>query len=288
MIHKLPLFSIFAAGKSFALNHVKMIFREIAKVVENYLIADNTYLANLSAPKIASSIKPGQFINILPSADWEKVMRRPMSAAGASNNCISIIYKAVGEGTKIMSGWAEGDVIDIIGPLGNSWEGFEKTPVLIGGGVGIAPIYFLHNELANRGVDHFLIMGARNSAEHFLTHSPADKILLTTDNGTLGIPGDVINGLNEIKKAVDIKDCKLFVCGPAPMMEALRLLAVEENIDCDIALETLMACGFGICQGCTMEYASASNQRNTYRQKFGLVCIDGPIFKAKDIKTCYL
>ena len=125
-----------------------MIYNEIAKVISNEKIAENIYEAVLFSPKISNSSKPGQFINILPSNNWDKVMRRPMSIASQKNNNISIIYKVFGEGTDIMSKWTRNYKIDIIGPLGNYWENFsDKLPILIGGGVGIAPILNLHTLL---------------------------------------------------------------------------------------------------------------------------------------------
>ena len=86
----------------------------------------------------------------------------------------------------------------------------------------------------------------------------------------------------------NIKECKFFVCGPPMMMESVKLFSEKKDIECDVALETLMACGFGICQGCTVEFKNNNNHQHSYRDKYGLVCCDGPIFNAKDIKTCLL
>ena len=126
------------------------------------------------------------------------------------------------------------------------------------------------------------------ASEHFIEHDPGNKLIMCTDDGSFGISGNVIAGLDTIRAGMDLKEAKLFVCGPAPMMEAVREVAVGENIECEIALETVMACGFGICQGCTMEYAANGDDANTYRNKFGLVCMDGPVFGANEIKTCFL
>ena len=109
-----------------------MIFNETAQIISNEMIAENIYQAFMHSPKIASSVKPGQFINILPSGGWSHVMRRPMSVASQESEAISIIYKDIGPGTSIMSRWVDGDRVDIIGPLGNFWEDYEATfPVLI-------------------------------------------------------------------------------------------------------------------------------------------------------------
>ena len=145
------------------------IYSEIASVKSNKMIADNIYEAFLYSPNISSQSKPGQFINILPSYNWNNVMRRPMSVASQGNNLISIIYKVFGEGTKLISEWKENDTIDIIGPLGNKWYDYKsKYPILVGGGVGIAPILNLHHHLQDLGIKHSLICGARTKNEHFL------------------------------------------------------------------------------------------------------------------------
>ena len=128
-----------------------MIYNESAIVRFTSELADGIYKTILYSPKISSSSKPGQFINILPNDDWSNVMRRPMSIASQDNNEISIIYKVIGEGTDVMSKWETDSAVDIIGPLGNYWMDFYMhTPILIGGGVGIAPILNLHNHLLKK------------------------------------------------------------------------------------------------------------------------------------------
>ena len=259
---------------------------EICKVVSNELISKNTYKATLFSPKIAKESSPGQFVNILPSNSWDLAMRRPMSLSGVNENNIELIYKVFGSGTDLMSKWKRADKIDIIGPLGNSWSDFEKMPVLIGGGVGIAPIMYLSNYLKNKNIVHYLIMGAKDKSEHFLTHDIEKKVFLSTDNGSIGIKGDVLDAF----KSIDLinNEIKIFSCGPSVMMENLKDFSNKNDIDCDLALETVMACGFGICQGCTVEYSHSNSVNHSYRSKYGLVCLDGPIFSSKKIKTCKL
>jgi len=262
------------------------IFQENAKVIYTREIAYNMFETMLYSPKISQHIKAGQFINILPSNNWNNIMRRPMSVASQETNNISIIYKVVGQGTQIMKNWKVNDMINILGPLGNFWEGYENNiPILIGGGVGVAPIINLKNHLDDLNIEHIMIMGAKIRNEHFLNHDPDKGIYLSTDNGSTGISGTVIDVLNTINYNVNNK---IFACGPPAMMEAVKAFSIEKEIDCDLAIETIMACGFGICQGCTVEIVNIEKNKNSYRQKYALACIDGPIFKAKDIKTCYL
>ena len=261
-----------------------MIYNEIAKVISNNEIAENIYEAVLFSPKISHESKPGQFINILPSKDWGKVMRRPMSIASQNDGKISMIYKIFGEGTLIMSQWLIDETVDIIGPLGNSWRNYEnKIPILIGGGVGIAPIMNFHNMLNELSIKHYLIMGARTKKEHFMKHNVNENIFLCTDNENYGIKGNIIVGLEQILTNNSNNDIKIFACGPSNMMRAVADYSLNYKIDCNLALETIMACGIGICQGCTVVKSSASG-KNTYREKYALACIDGPIFNIKDLQ----
>tara|TARA_X000001036_G_scaffold277106_1_gene257417 strand:+ start:218 stop:1021 length:804 start_codon:yes stop_codon:yes gene_type:complete len=263
------------------------IFQEKAKVVYTREIAENTFETMLHSPEISNHSKPGQFINILPSLNWYSMMRRPMSIASQGDGEISIIYKVVGDGTRLMQSWGVGELVDIIGPLGNFWTEYrDYEPILIGGGVGIAPIMNLKKHLDNLDIDSHLIMGARTSDEHFLKHNPNRQVYMSTDDGSLGINGTVINVLESLGQSINNK--KIFACGPPGMMEAVKTYSLNNNIICDLAIETIMACGVGICQGCTVELNQHCEDQNSYRQKYALACIDGPIFNARDIKTCYL
>jgi len=263
------------------------IFQENARVIYTREIAENTFETMLYSPKISNCSKPGQFINILPSFNWDAMMRRPMSIASQSDDNISIIYKIVGNGTKLMQAWGVGQIVDIIGPLGNFWTEYrDYDPILIGGGVGIAPIINLKNYLDKLNIKSELIMGARTKSEHFLSHNPKKNQYMSTDDGSLGVEGTVIDVLKLINEDMNCK--KIFACGPSGMMESVKTFSLDNNIVCDLAIETIMACGVGICQGCTVELNKVDNNKNSYRKKYALACIDGPIFNAKDIKTCYL
>ena len=251
------------------------------------MIADNIYEAVLYSPNISAQSKPGQFINILPSYNWNNVMRRPMSVASQNHDLISIIYKVFGEGTKLISQWKENDNVDIIGPLGNVWHDYElKYPILVGGGVGIAPILNLHNHLINLEITHSLICGARTKQEHFLEHNPDNNIFLSTDIDEYGIKGNVINAIDIILKEKQVDPIKIFSCGPHGMLQAIHQYSIVNDYDCQLAMETIMACGIGICQGCTV-VKECSNHSHSYRNKYALACIDGPVFDAKEISNAF-
>ena len=214
-------------------------------------------------------------------------MRRPMSIASQGNGEINIIYKAIGNGTRIMANWQKGEVVDLIGPLGNYWEEYDVThPILIGGGVGIAPILNLHNHLKKLEIKHSLICGARTKQEHFLEHNPDNDIFLSTDIDEYGIKGNVINAIDIILKEKQVDPIKIFSCGPHGMLQAIHQYSISNDYDCQLAMETIMACGIGICQGCTIVKES-SDHLHSYRDKYALACIDGPVFDAKEISNAF-
>ena len=260
---------------------------EIASVKSNKMIADNIYEAVLYSPNISAYSKPGQFINILPNSNWNNVMRRPMSIASQNNDSISIIYKVFGEGTKLISEWEENDKIDIIGPLGNTWYDYESEyPILVGGGVGIAPILNLHKHLEKLGIKHSLICGAKTKQEHFLLHDPNNNIFLSTDSGNYGIQGNVLNAIDVLVRQKELNSIKIFSCGPHGMLKAIHEYSISRNYQCQLAMETIMACGIGICQGCTV-VKECSEHSHSYRNKYALACIDGPVFDAKEISNAF-
>ena len=185
-----------------------------------------------------------------------------------------------------MSKWKKDDKVDLIGPLGNHWSGYDnKFPILIGGGVGIAPIINLHLHLKKIKIKHSLICGARTKEEHFLKHNPEKGIFISTENDNHGIKGNVITALEFLLESIN-NPIKLFTCGPHGMMKAIYNYSQQFNYDCNLALETIMACSIGICQGCTIEKKTISNA-DTYRNKFALACIDGPVFDAKELSDAF-
>lgn len=258
---------------------------EVSEVVSNRELAAGIHRIEFRSPTIASSVKPGQFVNILICDHWEPLLRRPMSVAGSQTDYIQLIYKVVGQGTRTMSTWSSGQMVNLLGPLGNGWSYDPGIyPILLGGGVGIAPILFLHDKLSELGIDHHLVMGARDRTEHFLEHEPEHHILLTTDNGALGIKGTILNGLMEILQHMSSDSVCIYGCGPQPMLKALKEFVAERSLSCQIATEEIMGCGIGICQGCNVEIRTVSGEDGPATEPYyKLACIDGPIFWAHEL-----
>ena len=258
---------------------------EKGEVIANSRLARDIYSMEIAAPGIASSVNPGQFVNILISQDYSPLLRRPMSVASVRAGQIGLIYKVIGCSTQQMTDWKTGHIVDLLGPLGNGWTVPEDThPVLVGGGVGIAPINCLHERLKARNRNHQLLMGAQSKADHYLVHDPERNIILTTDDGTLGIQGTVLDGLIARLEELSNNSITIFTCGPAPMLRAIKDFSLEHNYPCQLATEEIMGCGFGICQGCSVEMRTDKGvDQPSYRRRFKLACIDGPVFWAQEL-----
>lgn len=259
---------------------------ECAIVESNTLISSVFWKMDLSAPLIANHCKPGQFINILPDTKWSHTMRRPMSIAGRSSEKISIVYKVIGEGSAKMATIKPGDSLDIIGPLGNYWIDFENGfPILLAGGVGVAPILFLHDHLTKHHISHKMIMGTRTKDEHIFSSLPESDFIRTTDDGTYGLKGTVVDALRKMQKPVR-QQIKIYACGPPGMLNAVNQFSHYHKLTDYLAVETIMACGFGICQGCAIKTTRKQTSPDSYRKRYVLACVDGPIFNGKDILLC--
>ena len=259
--------------------------QKYAKVVSNKKLSSTMWEAVIRSSEIASLSKPGQFLNIVPSKNWNDVMRRPMSIAGIDNDKIKLLYKIIGNGTSEMSKWQAGNEVDIIGPLGNNFGNYENfLPVLIGGGTGTAPLLFLRDIINQKKLPSKLIIGARSKEEHFIEHNPDNNIYISTDDGSYGIKGNVLSALKEIHLDNKNKKIKIFACGPNMMMKSIQEFSTQHDLLCELSLECIMACGIGLCQGCTIEVDNLNESKtNSYREKFQLLCIDGPVMKSNEV-----
>lgn len=225
-----------------------------------------------------SAITPGQFVEILSPGN-SVLLRRPISIhdVNQESDSISLLIRAVGKGTEIICSLNEGDSLDIILPLGKGFSSdFNKDAniLLIGGGVGIAPLFYQARYLSRKGVNVHLIYGARSADEivvsdHFAKYC---NIEVTTDDGSLGTRGNVLQSrfLKENSTRFDMVQC----CGPLPMMKAVSEYCKAKHIPCEVSLENRMACGLGACL-CCVEATKKGNQ---------CVCVEGPVFNINELK----
>lgn len=237
-------------------------------------IQSDVFILKIKAPQIAAEAKPGQFCNIKVNDSTFPLLRRPFSICDVEGEFVSFQFNIVGEGTKILSQKQKGDIIDMIGPLGVGFDfsGNFENALIIAGGIGAAPFPFLIKNISeNTNIISFV--GGRSKKD--IIEYKLKNIIASTDDGSEGFHGNVVQLLDSEIHKYDTAKTKIFACGPNPMLRALSKYTIEKGFDCEISTESVMACGFGICQGCNVE--------GTNSDRFLLVCKDGPVFKAEDV-----
>lgn len=211
----------------------------------------------------AAITAPGQFVNVaLP----DKFLRRPISICDWTDTSVTLLVRAVGAGTRELIALAPGTKLDVLSGLGN---GFDLSrcgahPVLIGGGIGTAPLFGLARRLLLQGIVPTAALGFRTAADAFYIEEFSAlgcRVLTATEDGTLGQKGFVTDLVRSVPECADA-----FVCGPTPMLRAVS--ALEQLRSGQFSLEARMACGFGACVGCTIQTADGPRR----------VCKDGPVF----------
>jgi len=236
----------------------KKDYNGIIKSIKN--IALNTF-----EMKITSELKEahsGQFISILCP---NKTLRRPFSIAdfNSETKTLTVLFKLKGEGTQYLSSLKEGDKIKFLAPLGNRFKLVDKNCLLVGAGIGIAPMLFLKKELDEKGINNYLISGFKEENE----------IIRGSDENVIG--GSVLDNLDKLIKEKNIKI--IYSCGPSIVLKKVAQLAKESKIESYIAMERVMACSIGICRGCVIRIHK--NNQIVY----GSVCQDGPVFKGSEV-----
>lgn len=246
---------------------------ELTKIASiNPSIRKLTFLA----PEIASFVLPGQFINIKVDETTVPLLRRPFSVYYVEENFVEIVFGVMGTGTKKLTLKKVGDMLDVLGPLGKPFSvtDNEELSILVAGGLGAASLPLLYKHLILRGKNVITFLGART--KDYLLTSYLNDVRTATDDGSSGYHGTVVDLLKQFLNKNNKKNCKIYACGPTPMLAALTNLSEEYNIRCEISLETEMACGFGICQGCAVELKNKE-------MGYALSCKDGPVFNSNDI-----
>ncbi len=257
----------------------------LAELVNKKQLKKDLFKFSIKAPNIVKNSKPGNFIEIRVSEQTEPFLRRPISIYNLDreNGILEFIFQVKGKGTEILSKKETGELIDIVGPLGYGtfkYDDYQNIAV-IGGGIGIFPLYELAKSAKNDNKNVNTYIGFRNQdlvvlEEEFKQVS--NNLVLTTDDGSYGKKGFAINFLEE-----DINNGKIdsiFACGPLPMLKAVQNLANEKNIPCQISLEEKMACGLGVCLGCAVKTANSPKENPEYLH----VCKAGPVFDSKDVE----
>lgn len=257
-------------------------FEEIVKVVSQNSLGNGIYDMVLQTENIAKAAKAGQFVSVY-SNDASKLLPRPISLCGIDRKkgTLRLVYRVTGEGTgtEEFSRLKAGDTVKILGPLGN---GFTVVPgkkaFLIGGGIGVPPMLQLAKEMKASGEDIQVVMGYRNSDTFLLEEfEEVAETFVATEDGSLGIKGNVIDAIKSEKLNADI----IYTCGPTPMLRALKAYAEENNMECYISMEERMACGIGACLACVCKSREKDAHTNVNNKR---ICKEGPVFNAKEVE----
>lgn len=224
---------------------------------------------------MAPDTQPGQFVMIKVSSLFDPFLRRPFSIFQVNGDKISIFYKIVGKGTKIMSSWEKGETVDALGPLGKGFSIWSKQSILlVAGGMGIAPLAFLASTLFKKNCNFKVIWGIEHRMDDKLIETISKvvkNLIIYTEDGSLDKKGLASDGLKwALKKE---RPNYVYACGPLAMLKAISHIAKSENIPLEVCLESQMACGIGACLGCAIQGKSGLLK----------VCQQGPVFRAQDI-----
>lgn len=243
----------------------------------NIALGAGNYLLKLVAPpeRELPPMYAGQFVQVQPPGA-ATLLRRPISICNAlpERRELWLLVARVGRGTVAITDVRAGDRLDVILPLGNTFEidGIDR-PLLVGGGVGIAPMLMLAKAFVARGVRPHILLGGRTEAHIVLRDEfvALGDLHLTTDDGSLGVHGRVTD--HPILTEGDYQ--RVYCCGPMPMMRAIADLCATRALECEVSLENTMACGIGACLCCVQDTVSAGHV---------CVCTQGPVFDAREIK----
>jgi dihydroorotate dehydrogenase electron transfer subunit len=271
--------------------------REFCEVLERRR-AGAYHALTLVAPRIAEQARPGQFVHLLAGQDRSFPLRRPFSihrverlggsggppgwspgGSGVALGTVEVVFDVVGAGTLALSRLRAHDVVDALGPLGRPFTPPE-TPtgcVLVGGGYGTAPLYFLATELRRRRCRVDFVIGAA-SAGRLLDAMEAKRLghslTLTTDDGSAGRRGLVTDPLGDLLART--RAGRVYACGPMPMLAAVSRVAAAAGLPCQVAVEEQMACGTGICFSCVIPVGAGDGAPEATRMARS--CLEGPVF----------
>ena len=235
----------------------------IYKIIKNVPLTDNVMLMKLAGD--TEGVAPGQFINIKLNGLY---LRRPISVCDCEDGIITIIYKVVGKGTEQMQKMTDGE-LDVLTGLGNGYDTSVSgnSPVLLGGGVGVPPLYMLAKTLVAQGKNVTVILGFNTRSEVFYENEFKElgaKVFVTTADGSYGVKGFVTDAIG------DIDYTYFYTCGPEPMLKAVYNAT---NTSGQLSFEERMGCGFGACMGCSCK-TLYGNKR---------ICKDGPVLVKEEI-----
>lgn len=263
------------------------VLQQKAKILSNREVAGGVFRMEIHSPPLVSCGLPGQFVSLRVGNGLVPLLRRPLSIfkTDPKAGAVGLLYRVVGTGTRLLSGMKAGEFLDLIGPLGRGFSspGEMGQAVIVAGGLGVAPLFFLTQVLSGRGVAVQFLQGAKESGQLLCCdelRSMGAELHVSTDDGSRGWHGFVTELLAEIleKGGLDPQTTAIFATGPEPMMKRIAALARQHQLPAQFSLERHMACGLGVCLGCVVPCLSEDGDP-VYRR----VCADGPVFDLQEI-----
>ena len=257
--------------------------KEVCKILEQDKIAEDIYSCWFASKEIAAKAMPGQFVSLY-CGDKSRLLPRPISICEIDKDkgAIRLVYRIAGAGTAEFANLKAGDEIEVLGPLGNGFpleKAQGKKVLLIGGGIGVPPMLETAKQLdANKTI----VCGYRNEVFLFEEFSSLARLLIATEDGSVGVKGNVIDAMAKsddvgANEGADI----IFACGPTPMLRAIKAYALDNNIECYISMEERMACGVGACLACVCQSKDIDHHSNVNNKR---ICKDGPVFLATEVE----
>lgn len=265
---------------------MKKLFQKKVRILHHIEVGPGYFRMGLAFPELAMIARPGQFVMVRLPDGYIPLLRRPFSVhsrlvEGAEVCGFEVLYKVVGQGTQAMSGLKAGDLLDVLGPLGNGFscpDGIRHV-FLVAGGVGVACLCCLALFLKeHKGVRPTVFLGGRTAADILCQgafESMGAEVRITTEDGSLGEKG-VITSMVEQAININGKPDMIYACGPTGMLKAISDIACTHEVLCQISLETVMACGLGVCLGCAVPKADGSGA-------YLHACTDGPVFDSRAV-----
>ena len=261
-----------------------------AMILDNAEVSPGYWRMRMTAPPEICAARPGQFVMVRVNPSIDPLIRRPFGlfdtgilqpayTGAPPQPYMEILYRVVGKGTAMLSGLHETDLLDVLGPLGTGFDNglANEEKLIVGGGVGLAPLYLLAKELV-RDSPVRLFAGGR-TRDDLLCITEFGRLgvecYTATEDGSLGEQGLVTKVLESRLVATSNKG-RIFACGPHGMLKAVAAFAAARHVPCQVSLEGYMACGMGACLGCVCQGAGHSAETPDYR----CVCTEGPVFDA--------
>jgi len=246
-----------------------------AVIAENTMISKDIYSMWLIDKEIADAAKPGQFVSLYCN-DGSRLLPRPISICeiDKEQGRVRLVYRIAGKGTKEFAQMAAGEYLEAMGPLGNGFTLEGKKVLLIGGGIGIPPMLELAKQLT---CEKQIVLGYRDITFLEKEFEPYGSVYLSTEDGSKGTKGNVIDAIKEYHLEADI----IFACGPTPMLRGVKAYALEHGITAQLSLEERMACGIGACLGCVCKTKEKDHHSNVNNKR---ICKDGPVFYAEEVE----